>query len=104
MFDTNTLVTLAATVVAGAVIGLLYFWGLWWTVSRMPQADRPLRLYFGSLIVRLAIALPLLYIVLNFSSWLTFAGSLVGFFLARLVMIRIVGRVPSDHASQREAV
>ena len=37
MFDTVEIMTLAAAVVAGVVLGGFYFGGLWWTVRRMPE-------------------------------------------------------------------
>lgn len=104
MFDTSELPSTAASACVGFLLGGLYFGGLWWTVRQMPGARHPLKLYFGSLIVRLSIALVAFYSVLNFSGWSQLVASLIGFVAARLLLIRLIGRAHSGGIPQREAV
>jgi F1F0 ATPase subunit 2 len=104
MFETYEMLFLVAAVFAGVLVGGFYFGGLWWTVNHMPHAAHPLKLYFGSLILRLAVVLIAFYGLLIFSGWPQLAASLVGFITARLVLIRRFGRPPSAEVAQREAV
>jgi len=104
MFDSIELATIIAAVCAGLLLGGLYFGGLWWTVRRMPRARHPLNLYFGSLIVRLAIVLAAFYGVLSYFDWPQLVASLVGFVAARRLLIRLIAPVPSGNIAQREAV
>ena len=94
----------AASVVAGILLGGIFFGGLWWTVNHMQQASHPLGLYFGSLFVRLALVLVYFYGMLTYFSWPQLLASLVGFFVARLLLIRRLGRHSSAEVTQREAV
>ncbi|MEX0820386.1 MAG: ATP synthase subunit I [Pirellulaceae bacterium] len=103
MFDTSELPSIAVAVCAGILMGGTYFGGLWWTVGRMPQVRHPLNLYFGSLIVRLAIVLAAFYGLLSYSGWPQLVAALVGFVAARLLLIRLIGRTPCGEMPQREA-
>ena len=78
----------------GALLGLGYFGGLWWTVCRLPHTRHVWRTYFGSLILRLALILTSFYLVLTLYGWKPLAATLLGFVISRLVLIQIVGRVP----------
>jgi F1F0 ATPase subunit 2 len=75
----------------GSLLAILYFGGLWWTVRRLPIARHPSALYFGSLLLRLAIVLAGLFIVLVYCDWPPLAGCLIGFLGARLLVIQVLG-------------
>jgi F1F0 ATPase subunit 2 len=46
----------ALAALAGALLGLLYFGGLWWTVRRVMVVKHPIVLVAGSFLVRAALA------------------------------------------------
>jgi F1F0 ATPase subunit 2 len=48
---------LPLTLILGALLGIIYFGGLWITVRRLPKVRAPIFLAIGSLIGRLAIVL-----------------------------------------------
>jgi len=104
MFDTIEAASIGAAVCVGFVLGGLYFAGLWWTVRRMPRARHPLNLYFGSLVLRLAIVLTAFYGVLSYAGWAQLVAALVGFVAGRLLLIHIFGPAPAGGMPQREAV
>jgi len=104
MFDSIESATIIAAVCAGLLLGGLYFGGLWWTVRRMPHVRHPLNLYFGSLIVRVAIVVAAFHGVLGYFGWPRLVASLVGFVAARLLLIRLIAPVPSGNIAQREAL
>lgn len=83
--------TLTAAAVAGILLGVFYFGGLWWTVRRLTRVRHPLNLYFGSVALRLAVALLLFYAVLANYDAPALVASLVGFFSVRVALARIAG-------------
>jgi F1F0 ATPase subunit 2 len=92
--DTSSLVL---TLIAGLLLGGLFFGGLWWT-ARGALASRSPALWFGtSVLVRTPIALGGFYFVSQ-GDWRRLLGCLCGFLLARLVIVRIT-RVRPDEAS-----
>jgi len=74
-------------VFAGAGIGLFYFVGLWWTIKQLPFRKTPALWVFGSLFVRLAVALPGVYFAAG-GDWMRFAACLAGCIAARMVLVR----------------
>ncbi len=49
--------------VAGGLLGAIFFGGLWWTVRKGVSANQPALWFFGSLLLRMAIALAGFYFV-----------------------------------------
>ena len=104
MLDSIETLLLAAAVVAGALLGGLYFGGLWWTVRCMPRARHPLKLYFGSTVVRLAVLLVALYVVLTYLGSPLLLASLGGFIAIRFVLIRFLGPTLSVESPSHKAI
>lgn len=53
----------AGALLAGAVLGVLFFGGLWWTVRRGAASPTPARWFLGSMVFRTAIVLAGFYAV-----------------------------------------
>jgi F1F0 ATPase subunit 2 len=84
----HDLLPLAWAALAGAVLGALFFGGLWWTVQRAAVSPRP-ALWFGpSLLLRIAIVAGGCYLV-NDGSWPRLAACLAGFVLMRVAVLRL---------------
>jgi F1F0 ATPase subunit 2 len=78
---------------AGVLFGIIYFGGLWLTIQRIGQVNRPILLLTGSFIIRLGLALAGFYLVSN--GRLEFlAASLITFFLTRFYFIKKIQPVP----------
>lgn len=78
--------------VAGTLLGLLYFGGLWWTVERLNHAEHPIRWGLLSFAVRTAGALAGFYLLLGLGGAPT-AVALLGFLAGRTIwMQRIAPR------------
>jgi len=76
----------AISLVAGILMGIYYFGGLWFTVRSLPEARRPLKLLFWSFLAR---SLPV-FAVIWFAAKMrvTFLFFiLAGFFLVRFCII-----------------
>jgi F1F0 ATPase subunit 2 len=79
--------SMTVSILTGLLIGGWYFGGLWWTVKRMPQANRPLQLYLLSLAVRLLIVAITFYVMIKWFDWLHLLACLAGFLAARFFII-----------------
>ena len=59
----NETLTLVLAWVAGGVLGAIFFGGLWWTVRKGLSSQQPALWFFGSLLLRMSIALAGFYVV-----------------------------------------
>jgi F1F0 ATPase subunit 2 len=83
----------AIAALAGILLGIIYFGGLWLTIQRMSQTDRPILLLMSSFVIRLGLVLAGFYLVSN--GRLEFlAVSLITFFLTRFYFIRKIQPTP----------
>jgi len=70
---------------AGLVLGTIFFGGLWWTVRQGVSSPRPALWFFGSLLLRMSIALTGFYFV-GRGHWERLLACLLGFVVARFVV------------------
>lgn len=73
--------------IVGFALGIFYFGGLWLTVQYLTRSSRPALVSMVSLLVRMAVTLIGFYLVLD-GQWLRLIVCLVGFFVARFVLIQ----------------
>jgi len=68
----------------------VYFAGLWMTVQRVRNVQRPTLLLLGSFLVRAAIVLVGFYLIIRFmdARWEALGLALLGFMVGRWVLIR----------------
>jgi F1F0 ATPase subunit 2 len=83
----ETLLLLLA-LLAGALLGTIFFGGLWWTVRRGVSSKQPAAWFLGSLLLRTGIALAGFYFVMH-GDWRRLVASLSGFILARMCVVRL---------------
>jgi F1F0 ATPase subunit 2 len=88
---------LALALVAGVLLGALFFGGLWWTVRRGVSSTQPALWFFGSLVLRTGIVVLGFYFILGNDSRRLLAG-LLGFVVARLIALRLTRE--AEQASQ----
>lgn len=84
----NEAVVLAFAVVAGALIGTMFFGGLWWTVQKGLSSDHPALWFLGSQLLRTSIALAAFYVVSD-GHWERLLMCIVGFIIARATVSRL---------------
>lgn len=87
-----------AALLAGAALGVAFFGGLWWTVRRGASSPTPARWFLVSLAVRTAIVLVGFYAV-GASQPVRMGLCLLGFVLARAIVLRATKPVPAASAS-----
>ena len=87
--------------VAGAFLGVVFFGGLWWTVRRGMTSESPAFWFFGSLLLRTCLVLTGFYCVSrNHWSWLVMC--LLGFLVARIIVVKQLTRAPADEMTRLE--
>lgn len=91
----NDILTLAPALVAGALLGAIFFGGLWWTVRKGVASKHPAPWLLGSLIVRTGIVLAGFYFVSG-THWNRLLVCLLGFTIARFFVVRFTGP-PVEH-------
>ena len=72
----------------GAVLGVVFFGGLWWTVRKSLYSKRPALWIFGSLMLRLSIVAAGFYLFSG-RHWGRLLLCLLGFIAARFGVIRL---------------
>lgn len=81
---------LALAFVTGALLGVVFYGGLWWTVRKAVSSQQPALWFFGSQLVRMGVVLVGFYLVSD-GRWERLVACLVGFVLARMLVVRFTG-------------
>ncbi|MFZ1929608.1 MAG: ATP synthase subunit I [Candidatus Sulfotelmatobacter sp.] len=93
---------LILALLAGTLLGMTFFGGLWWTIRRGMSSQHPAALFFFSLLLRTGIALAGFYFVAR-GDWRRVLSCLLGFFLGRL-LVTWRTRVPIADAKRAQTV
>ena len=97
----SELPALALAFLAGAFLGMFFFGGLWWTVQRGVASERPALWFFGSLLLRTSLILAGFYFVSQ-GHWSRLAICLLGFVIARLIVVRRLTHRPAEERTRFE--
>ena len=81
----NETVTLVLALMAGLVLGAIFFGGLWWTVRKGVSSPRPALWFLVSMLLRMSITLGGFYFVSE-GRWERLLLCLLGFVMARLLV------------------
>jgi len=84
----NNFLLLALALVAGLVLGAIFFGGLWWTVRRGLSAKSPALWFLGSMLLRMSLVLAGFYFV-GHGDWQRLVTCLTGFIIARFIVTRL---------------
>ena len=91
----NDFLLLALALVAGLVLGAIFFGGLWWTVRKGISSRSPALWFLGSMLLRMSIVLAGFYFV-GHGVWKRLVTCLLGFTIARYMVMRLT-RTPIEH-------
>jgi F1F0 ATPase subunit 2 len=97
----NETLTLILAGAAGVVLGAVFFAGLWWTVRRGVASPQPALWFLGSALVRTAVALAGFYFIAD-GRWQRLLVCLLGFLVARMLVMRLVPGAARAHPATRE--
>ena len=92
----NNVLSFVPVLVAGVLFGAVFFGGLWWTVRKGFSSKQPGIWFFGSLLLRMSIALAGFYFVSG-GHWERLLACLLGFVLARLIVTRLTNSPVQPH-------
>lgn len=79
----NEFLHLLFALLEGALLGVFFFAGLWWTVRKLDSAKHVAFLFLGSMILRTGIVVLGFYFVLG-DNWQHLVAGLLGFVIARM--------------------
>jgi F1F0 ATPase subunit 2 len=86
---------LALALLAGALLGVFFFGGLWWTVQKGLASETPALWFLGSLVLRTGVTLAAFYFVSQ-GHWSRLGACLLGFVVARVVIAKWLARTPAE--------
>jgi F1F0 ATPase subunit 2 len=92
---------LALAFIAGASLGAFLLGGLWWTVQKGVSSESPALWFLGSLLLRTGLVLAGFYFVAQ-AHWSRLAACLLGFVIARVVVVRRLKRLPAEEPTRLE--
>jgi F1F0 ATPase subunit 2 len=87
---------------AGVLLGVLFFGGLWWTVRKTVSSQRPALWFFGSFLLRMSLTLAGFYWVAG-DQWQRLLACLVGFIFARWMVMQWTQTAEQPTAPTTEA-
>ncbi len=76
---------LVLSLLAGILLGAIFFGGLWWTVQKITVDSRPYFLFVVSFIVRTVVVLAGFYFLL-IAGWQYLLAAIAGFLVARTIL------------------
>lgn len=85
----NETLNLLLAWVAGILLGSMFFGGLWWTLRKGLASKQAALWFFSSMLLRMSLALAGFHFVSG-GHWERLLSCLVGFILARLIVMRLV--------------
>jgi F1F0 ATPase subunit 2 len=92
----NETLAMLLAVLAGCVLGAIFFGGLWWTVRKGMSSSQPAFLFLGSMILRTGMVLCGFYFVAN-QHMDRLIACLFGFIAARIIVMQMTRRNPEAH-------
>jgi F1F0 ATPase subunit 2 len=98
----NETVALMLTFIAGVLLGVFFFGGLWWTVHWGASSNQPALWFFGSLLLRISLILAGFYFVTG-GHWQRLLLCTIGFITARLIVMRFTRLVQGPDWPSKEA-
>jgi len=93
----NNVLRLSIPLMAGVLLGGMFFGGLWWTIRRGLVSPRPVVWFLCSLLLRTGLTLAGFYLI-SFGNPSKLLTCLLGFLVARLIVTRW-----TQYSAQRES-
>ena len=98
----NELLFVTVPLIAGMILGIIFFGGLWITVRRALKSNMPVLWFGGGFISRMTITLLGFYFVAQ-NSWQKFLVCLLGFIVARFIVLRYTKKIEEKENQLKEA-
>jgi len=91
----NEALILLLSAIAGGLLGIVFFGGLWWTVRKGLSSRQPAFLFLGSMLLRTGIVLAGFFFIAN-QHMDRLLVCLIGFVVARIAFMQVTRVVPED--------
>lgn len=88
--------SLAYALIAGIMLGVIFFGSLLWTVRKGVSAKHPAFWFFGSMLLRTGITLGGFYLIAG-TDWKRLLFCLLGFIIARWIVTRLTNKVKTSY-------
>ncbi len=98
----SELLSLAAALIVGIMLGAFFFGGLWWTVRKGMASERAALWFIGSMLLRTGVVLLGFYFVLG-DDWRRLVAGLLGFVVARLMVMRLTRSAAKSNPFAQDA-
>ena len=89
--------------IAGSMLGVLFFGGLWFTVKKAVSAKVPALWIFGSFLLRIGITLVGFYFISS-GNWKRLLVCVAGFIVARFLVIHFTKSIDEKQIQLRKGV
>jgi F1F0 ATPase subunit 2 len=93
---------LVLALMAGGLLGVIFFGGLWWTIKKGVDSKRPALLFVGSMLLRTSVTLAGFYFI-GHDNLERVLVCLVGFVLARIAITKITKKTEKPSFMVKEA-
>ncbi|NQV25568.1 MAG: ATP synthase subunit I [Rhodopirellula sp.] len=93
--------TLLSAWTAGVLLGAVFFGGLWWTVRKGLSSKHPALWFLGSLLLRTGMTATG-FVVVASGHWERLLVCLLGFIMARLIVVRLTQSWADDQTHSPE--
>lgn len=94
----NEILSLVMALLAGLLLGAIFFGGLWWTVQKGLSSRRPELWFLGSLLLRTSTVVAGFYFVSG-GHWGRLLVCLLGFVIVRRIVMQLT-RQPAEEQNQ----
>jgi len=82
------LFALLVALLEGALLGVFFFAGLWWTVRKIESSKQVALLFLGSMLLRTSVVILGFYFILG-DNWQRLLAGLLGFIIVRIIVTRL---------------
>ena len=84
----NEFLHLLVALLEGALLGVFFFAGLWWTVRKLYSSKQVAFLFLGSMLLRTSVVILGFHFILG-DNWQHLLAGLLGFVIARFMVTRL---------------
>ncbi len=92
------LIVLLLALLEGALLGVFFFAGLWWTVRQIESSKQVALLFLGSMLLRTSVVMLGFYFILG-DNWQRLLAGLLGFIVARIIVTRLTRTTDQTNSS-----
>ncbi|MFT7109618.1 MAG: F1F0 ATPase subunit 2 [Psychrobacter glaciei] len=99
IYLSSVLFELLTALLSGALLGIVFFSGLWWTLVKLPTSKYPVLLFACSFAIRSSTVILGIYLMLD-NSWLRLSALLLGFIAIRIIATGFIVHLQSSQPAK----